>query len=303
MNKKEFLKSLEAKLNILEDTEIKDIISEYSDHIDQKIKDGKTEIEAINDFGNIDDLTKEILSAYKIKDNYRKSDFRYEKEVNNFIDKVVVFFEHFTSRLTKMNSTQILEVIIKVILVFMLASLLQIPFRIISSIITSLFRSLPGAGMALSLIWRGLAEVILFVLSVLFLYFALKKLLDKEFNIDGKTLSDHIDEALKKEQEKNSKYDQKDRYETNKTYERNTNIETKSGLYLTMSVILKIFAIMFMIPIIGSIIGLSVALAVIIMLIINGIIIIDALLIILGLIFIFGSMAGMIHHLAFKVVK
>ena len=58
MNKKKFIKKLKNNLSILEENEINDIIDEYSDIIDEKIKNGKSEEEAINDFGNINELSK-----------------------------------------------------------------------------------------------------------------------------------------------------------------------------------------------------------------------------------------------------
>ncbi|MBS7021215.1 MAG: DUF1700 domain-containing protein, partial [Firmicutes bacterium] len=73
MTKKKFLSELEKKLNVLNESEIKDIINEYSDIIDEKVKHGKTEKEAIEDFGKIEDLAKEILSAYKINPDYKET--------------------------------------------------------------------------------------------------------------------------------------------------------------------------------------------------------------------------------------
>ena len=67
MNKKSFIKKLKNNLNVLEESEVKDIIEEYSDIIDEKIKDGKTEEEAIKDFGDINELSKEILKVMKIR--------------------------------------------------------------------------------------------------------------------------------------------------------------------------------------------------------------------------------------------
>ena len=72
MTKKKFLSELEKKLSVLNESEIKDIMNEYNDIIDEKVKHGKTEKEAISDFGKIDDLANEILSAYKINPNYNE---------------------------------------------------------------------------------------------------------------------------------------------------------------------------------------------------------------------------------------
>jgi len=68
VNKKEFLDSLEKKLSVLEDNEKQDIIIEYTDTINEKIKQGQTEEEAIKDFGNIDE--DEIGMILNLNGNY-----------------------------------------------------------------------------------------------------------------------------------------------------------------------------------------------------------------------------------------
>ncbi len=67
MDKREFLKELGNYLNILEEQEQQDILNEYSQHIEMKMQKGMSEEEAIEDFGNLEVLAAEILSAYHIK--------------------------------------------------------------------------------------------------------------------------------------------------------------------------------------------------------------------------------------------
>ena len=64
MDKKTFISKLEQSLSVLQEDELKDIISEYEQHIDMKQERGLTEEEAIADFGSLDELTGEILEAY-----------------------------------------------------------------------------------------------------------------------------------------------------------------------------------------------------------------------------------------------
>ena len=73
MNKKKFLNQLEQKLKVLSKEEIQDILNEYEDIIDEKVKHGKTEEEAVLEFGDISSLSKEILKSYKIDPEYQKS--------------------------------------------------------------------------------------------------------------------------------------------------------------------------------------------------------------------------------------
>ena len=66
MTKDEFLRILDRKLQVINERERRDIIDEYRTHIEMKVQEGKTEAEAIEDFGDIDELVNEILDAYKI---------------------------------------------------------------------------------------------------------------------------------------------------------------------------------------------------------------------------------------------
>ncbi|MFR3346129.1 MAG: DUF1700 domain-containing protein [Anaerobutyricum sp.] len=70
MLKKEFLKELEDRLQMLNEKERKDMIEEYSQHISMRMDSGMKEEEAIDDFGNIDDLIAEILDAYHLDPEY-----------------------------------------------------------------------------------------------------------------------------------------------------------------------------------------------------------------------------------------
>ena len=70
MTKKDFLDKLRGKLEILKSDEVEDIINEYSEHIDEKVKSGVSEEDAILEFGDFNELVTNILDAYKINKNY-----------------------------------------------------------------------------------------------------------------------------------------------------------------------------------------------------------------------------------------
>lgn len=67
MDKRAFLEELGKYLDILEEQEQQDILNEYSQHIEMKMKKGMSEEEAIEDFGDVEVLAGDILSAYHIK--------------------------------------------------------------------------------------------------------------------------------------------------------------------------------------------------------------------------------------------
>ena len=305
MKRKEFLSELEKKLHLLEEAEIKDIINEYKDHIDEKIKSGQTEEEAINDFGDIDDLVNEILSAYKINTKYNKNS-EFNQKFDDFMSKVVAFFKDIAKKLEQKDSKEIIDLIVKIVIILIILGFLQIPLHILNNAFTNFLYNIPVVSNFLIVIWKLLSSLLGIIIWVIVLFYGIKYLLNKELNVNGKSISEHIDEEIKKEQEKQSKPNKKEE----KVYENKTNSEqirnndeTRSALYITFSIILKFFAIIFNIAFIAIIVGLSVALAFIIGLMFSGVFLIEISFVLLGLIIIFGSIVGMINHVSFKVVR
>lgn len=74
MDKNTFMRELEQALSVLQKDEIKDILSEYEQHIDMKVKNGLSEEEAIADFGSLPELTADILSAYHVRADYAEGE-------------------------------------------------------------------------------------------------------------------------------------------------------------------------------------------------------------------------------------
>lgn len=79
MTKTEFLEHLEKRLHVLNKKERDDILSEYAQHIELKMENGLCEEEAIQDFGNLDELEAEILDAYNVNPDYDKKSFHMDK--------------------------------------------------------------------------------------------------------------------------------------------------------------------------------------------------------------------------------
>ena len=61
MNKKEFLEELEKRLQALPKEEIQERLEFYSEAIDDRVEEGKTEEEAIEEIGTLDEVTWEIV--------------------------------------------------------------------------------------------------------------------------------------------------------------------------------------------------------------------------------------------------
>ncbi len=94
MNKNEFLEKLRKKLDILEDSEIEDIVSEYESYIDEKVNAGATEEEAVKELGDFNEIVSDLLSAYKVKQ-------KKEDKVNNFFTKIADAIDNFLDSLSE----------------------------------------------------------------------------------------------------------------------------------------------------------------------------------------------------------
>jgi len=172
MNKKEFLKILEEKLSILDENELKDIIDEYKNKIEEKVKHGKSEIEAVKDFGDIDELAKEILKAYKINPKYTEKNKnvkeviddcdslikRGAKKMANFTKEV---YNDFKKNNNDLTVELIFEILIKVLILLVIFALLRLPFELINALGRGI---LDIAFYPLDEVLMALWEVIIFLL-------------------------------------------------------------------------------------------------------------------------------------------
>ncbi len=70
MSKEEFLRELERKLHVLNEQERRDVLEDYAQHIDLKIRSGQTEEEAVHSLGDPGELAAELLDVYHINSEY-----------------------------------------------------------------------------------------------------------------------------------------------------------------------------------------------------------------------------------------
>ena len=177
MNKDKFLKELEKRLSILNENERKDIIDEYKSTIEEKIKNGETEENAVKDFGNIDDLVKEILEAYKINPKYKENDFqKFINDGENLIKEcadtlakgVKDMVESFKNNNQDLNLSLVFEIVIKVFLTILFIGLLRIPFIIFTHIGNSFFEALfSPIDVLIKVLWTIFLSIIYLVIIVI----------------------------------------------------------------------------------------------------------------------------------------
>ena len=176
MKKKEFLEKLRKKLNILEDGEVDDIILEYEGYIDERIDNGASEEEAVESFGDIDELADELLRAYKI--NVKKD----KDPIGDFSKKVIQTINQLVDDFSEKSSKEILRFIVEIFIILFIIGICHIPvgmlvnlgkdiFYILSSPLNRIFFS----------IWKFILEFAYFILSILvFIRIFEKRYLKKE---------------------------------------------------------------------------------------------------------------------------
>lgn len=169
MSKDEFLRTLDKKLQVINEKERRDIIDEYRTHIEMKVQDGKSEEEAIEDFGDIDELVDEILDAYKI--NTDRVNQSFDRKFNNFMDELYDGFKRFLGSFTSLEVDDVVKLIFEILIILLILAVLHIPFNIVSHIGSALLRNIIGFGIGyvLATIWKvvlELAYVVLFIVVI-----------------------------------------------------------------------------------------------------------------------------------------
>lgn len=180
MNKKKFLKILEEKLQILSEEERNDILNEYKDTIEEKVRHGSSEEEAVADFGSIEELSREILKAYKINPDYKKTDSKEKvKDIVEQSESLIKRGAHKLSNWTKdavedfKNSDfewsleMVFEILIKAIILLVGLALLRLPFYMIEYLGISIFEmTFPPISSILRVIWRCIIGIVYFLVCI-----------------------------------------------------------------------------------------------------------------------------------------
>lgn len=164
MKKEEFLKKLKEKLEILEENEINDIIEEYNGYIEEKIQHGKSEKEAIKDFGDIDELATELLKAYKINVEKKESEKNW---LNNIVDKFSKGMDEIICLLGEKDGREIFRMIIEIIIILLAIGLCKIPFKFLTNLgfdVFMVFRN--GFGKILFQIWQFIMEFTYLIFAI-----------------------------------------------------------------------------------------------------------------------------------------
>ncbi|MEG0735319.1 MAG: DUF1700 domain-containing protein [Longicatena sp.] len=198
MNKEEFLSTLDRKLQLINESERRDIIDEYRTHIEMKVQDGKSEEEAIEDFGNIDELVDEILDAYKI--NTSRANQSFDRKFNSFMDNLYDGFKRFIGSFTSLEVDDVVRLIFEILVILIILSVLHLPFSFVGSLGGSLLRNIIplGIGHLLGGIWKVVIELAYVVVFIVIIVNVVMKRINRyrnpnDFNSDSSVFDDFKD--------------------------------------------------------------------------------------------------------------
>ena len=162
MTKKQFLKKLKENIESLNLEEQERILKEYEELIDEKIKSGKKEKEAVKDFGNVEELANGLIRDYE-KNNHKENDI-----IGNFSKKVLNYGERFLEFLSQKDTKELIGILIEILIVIFLISLCHIPVAILEELGKSVFYILSSpVNHVFYVIWKVVLELAYLALSIL----------------------------------------------------------------------------------------------------------------------------------------
>lgn len=330
MNKQQFLDKLKERLAILSETEVMDILDEYSDTIDQKIQEGMTEEDAVKDFGDINQLADEILEAYKINTNKSQAKSQDTAEqIGDILQQIVNYLEKFFTTLFKdlsvEKATRSLVLIgVAIVLIFFL----QIPFAICRWLVSGLLRTLLPFGS----IGQFLAVIVQIILSLAFLVLAILIVISFiRVGVNGEEIT--VDNLFKKPLKDGFKFDEYSKYEkkteTSSTTNFEEDIEAKIkakyekkfekkyrsepevnydkkpggfGNFIISAIVwfLRFMAVIILLPLWMTIVALAITIGLLAYLWFNGVPLLGLVLITVGLLGLFNTVANVFAKLVFN---
>lgn len=279
MNKEEFLKKLRKRLEVLEDSEIEDILSEYEGFIEEKVSKGLTEEQAVKELGNFNEIVDDLLAAYKVKRTSGEENI-FNKVINKISDAIDLFMESLNNK----SGKDIVKVLIEIILILFLICLLKIPFAMIRDLGSSIFFELTfPIGNIFSSIWAFIIEISYIIVAVIFFIKTFEKRYFKDITENIVNKREEKPDSSKSAKIKKEKATKTEVKKENKTIVEPTNHSFFYYMNEICIYILKFLVLIFLIGIICYLIGISVALGFMIYLIVNGVHYFGILLLIIAL--------------------
>lgn len=281
LKKKEFLNLLKKKLDILENAEVEDILKEYEGYIHEKMEKGVSEEDAIESFGDIDELVEELLRAYKIK-------VRKESDpIGDFTKKVIDSITIIVNDISEKSSKDILKFVLEICILLFVIGLCHIPVSMLISLGKDVFYILSSPiNRIFFMIWKFVLEFAYLILSIL----VFARIFDKRY--------------LRQEKQEVSQVKKKEKVVIKENLPNQTVLQEKKFFPIgevvikIMVVFLKFIAICILFATSAYLIGMAVVLGICVYLIIEGVTYFGIYMVMLAL-FLLGTI---FFHLLFNFV-
>lgn len=270
MNKEEFIKKLRKRLDVLENKEVEDIVSEYEGYIEEKVKSGMKEEDAVKELGDFEEIVSDLLAAYKVKSSTEE-----EGGFTKLINKISHAMDIFIDSLNNKSAKDVIKILIEIVIILFIICLLKIPFAMIKDLGGNIFNELSSPiGSLFEETWYFLIELSYAITAVVFFIKMFEKRYIKKFTdkiVDSS--EEQTEEVEKKENKKKENNKEKQEEKETKPVVKEENehhgfIDTIADIGI---IFLKFIAIIILIGVVFYLIGMAVALGIMIYLLINGV--------------------------------
>ena len=315
MNKREFLRELEIRLSILDENEVKDILNEYGGIIDEKIKDGKSETDAVSEFGALEELSTEILKAYKINPKYCNSNAAGRDKAKEVLRSSEEWIKYTSGKIAKFlkgasdglgksgripSVELVLEIVIKIAILLVILAILKIPFYIIGGLWIGIFSfSFTPVDWIFTVVWKILSMVV-YLAAAVCIFWAMFREYFAGFSSVDKSADANSGAESKTEAAREEKVAASEELHKKEPLKRNKSGGVAGALLALVRVFVVIAALL---PLWLIQAGLIVAMPVTIYYFIYGVNIPGLIIILTGVITGVAGLSDLIYKLAFKIRK
>lgn len=207
MTKTEFLSLLEQRLMVLNDDERDDLLSEYRQHIEMKVASGQSEEEAIADFGDPEELIRELLDAYHLNTNYQPSSSASTTRITYYVKSAAHFMTSIFDTLFHYKVKDLLKLFLQVCFLLVFLGAIALGGCLVHSILWSTIGQLWIGRIFIDII-EVVAWILYIALTIYMIVFFIKRylLIDYEpleppvMNHSAKETTVHTDEMHLNEQ-------------------------------------------------------------------------------------------------------
>ncbi len=141
-----FLENLESQLSILDESERKRIIKRYQSELEEKIKDGMSEKEAVQSLGSMESIINSIYKEYHLNEQYSKEKTSLGGKLNDILKSCAVFLSdtcaeiaYYVTHVSNKSLEVFFEVFLKILLLVIVFLILKLPFLLLENLCYFLF--------------------------------------------------------------------------------------------------------------------------------------------------------------------